>query len=226
MLIVVSDGRGDAGRIDAVAAAAATGGAWAFLLREPRLDGAALLATASRVRAAHRRLRLVVSDRVDVALAAGAQGVQLGERGLPAERVRRWCGERLAIGRSVHDTDGARRATADGAGWALFGHVYASASKPGLPPAGVSGLAAAAAAAACPILAIGGITAERVAEVIAAGAAGVAVLGAVSRAGDPYRAVVGLRQALRSALASSQAAAGGAPGRGHRPFGAASEGEG
>ncbi|MGD8394620.1 MAG: thiamine phosphate synthase [Candidatus Eiseniibacteriota bacterium] len=199
MLIVVSDGRGEARPIDSVAAAAAAGGAWAFLLREPRLGGAALLATARRLRAAHPGLRLVVSDRADVALAAGAHGVQLGERGLPAARVRHWCGARLAIGRSVHDAVGAGRAARDGAAWALFGHVFESASKPGLAPAGVASLRAAVAAAACPVLALGGITPARVAPVVAAGAAGVAVLGAVCGADDPHRAVVELVEALRAA---------------------------
>jgi thiamine-phosphate pyrophosphorylase len=142
----------------------------------------------------------VIRDRVDVALAAAAFGVELGEKSLPAHRVRRFAGDRLCVGRSVHDQAGAARAAAEGADWLLYGHVYPTAAKREEPPRGLSGLnglrEAVAAAAPTPVLAIGGIDAERVSEVLAAGARGAAVIGAVARAADPVAAVRALVTAL------------------------------
>jgi thiamine-phosphate pyrophosphorylase len=189
------------GTADDDGAAAAAAGAWAFQIREPHLGGRALsrLVTQLGELGGAARLRVIVNDRVDVALATGAFGVQLGERSLPAARVRGLAGERLAIGRSVHDPAGARQASAEGADWLLFGHVYATASKSGRAPAGVSGLAAACRAASCPVLGIGGITAATAGAVLAAGAGGVAVIGAVAMAADPAAAVAALVRALGEA---------------------------
>jgi thiamine biosynthesis protein ThiS len=83
----------------------------------------------------------------------------------------------------------------------LAGHVFATVSKPGRPPLGLDGLGAIVAASPAPVLAIGGITGERVAAVIAAGAAGIAVIGAISEAADPGRAASELRDELDRALA-------------------------
>jgi len=194
-LMVVSDGSGDPARVAALGQAAAVGGAWAFQIREPALAGRALARLVAEL--AVPPLRVVVNDRVDVALAAGAFGVELGERSLPVSRVRDLAAGRLRIGRSVHDAPGAARASAAGADWLLFGHVFATASKPGLPPAGSAGLASACRAATCPVLAIGGITAATARAAIAAGAHGVAVIGAVATAPDPAAAVKALVQELR-----------------------------
>ncbi|HWN82377.1 MAG TPA: thiamine phosphate synthase, partial [Candidatus Udaeobacter sp.] len=154
-LLVVSDGRGDRAAIRRLAAAA-VGEAWAFYLREPALSAATLLATAEELTALG--LRVLVADRVDVALAGGAFGVELGERSLPVDRARAWVGERLYLGRSVHDLAGARAAAAAGADWLLFGQVYPSPSKPAGEAAGLAELAAVMQAVAVPVLAIGGIS--------------------------------------------------------------------
>lgn len=198
-LLVVSDGSGDRERVLALGRAAAAGGAWGFVAREPRLGGRDLAAAVGALVAGVRGspTRILVSDRVDVALAAGAFGAQLGERSLPVARVRAWVHERLRLGRSVHDAPGARAAAEGGADWLLFGHVFATASKAGVAPAGPSGLRAAVeASGGLPVFAIGGIDASRVGEVLRAGASGIAVVGAVARAADPERAVRELVQAL------------------------------
>jgi thiazole tautomerase (transcriptional regulator TenI) len=114
-----------------------------------------------------------IDARVDVAAAAGAAGVQLPARGLPPARVRAahpdW-----AIGLSVHDGyDMTRR----GPDWLVFGTVFPSQSKPGGGSAGLAALERAAAAAPCPVLAIGGVTAERAERCAASGAAGIAAIG-------------------------------------------------
>ncbi len=186
-VLVVSDGSGDHRRVTALGNAAAAGGAWGFQLREPKLGGRELARIAGSL--ASTSLRLIVNDRVDVALATGAFGVELGEQSLPAARVRALAGDGLGIGRSVHDAPGARAASKEGADWLIFGHVFATASKPGLPPAGLAGLRAACGAAACPVFAIGGINTGNAAQALAAGAAGVAVIGAVAGAADPEAAV-------------------------------------
>jgi thiamine-phosphate pyrophosphorylase len=196
--MVVSDGAGDPERVVALGCAAAAGGAWAYQIREPRLEAAALLGIVARLEAQAPALRVIVSDRADVALASGASGLQLGEQGLPLSRVRRWVGDTVAIGRSVHDLAGARAALEDGAAWLIFGHVYATDSKAGYPARGPKGLAAAARGASRPVLAIGGITAARVPEILAHGARGVAVIGAVARAADPVAATRELVAALET----------------------------
>jgi thiamine-phosphate diphosphorylase len=129
-------------------------------------------------------------------LASGAFGVELGERSLPVARVRAWVGRRLYLGRSVHDLAGARAAAAEGADWLLFGQVYPSPSKPAGQAAGIACLAAVAAQVSVPVLAIGGIQADRVPDVLAAGAGGIAVISAVAEATDPGAAVRELAQAL------------------------------
>ena len=196
-MLVTSEGSGDPDRIAILAGAAARGGAWGFYLREPALSARALAECVAELRAAHAALRLVVGDRVDVALAGGAFGVELGEQSLPAGRVRRFAGDCLRIGRSVHDVAGARQAAAEGVDWLLYGHVFPTAAKRDEPPRGLAGLRdAVTAAGSTPVLAIGGIDAERIPEILPTGARGVAVIGAVARAKDPEAAVRALVTAL------------------------------
>ncbi len=121
---------------------------------------------------------LIINERVDVALLAGADGVQLGERGLPLAEVRDLTGrvgQTLRIGCSVHDRAGAIAAAEAGPDWLLAGHVFASASHPDEDGRGLPWLAdLCRAVPQTPVIAIGGITAGRVPEVLAAGAYGVA----------------------------------------------------
>jgi thiamine biosynthesis protein ThiS len=111
------------------------------------------------------------------------------------------------VGRSVHSAASAAAST--GVDYLLAGHVYSSGSKPGLPPLGLETLAAIVAAAPCPVLAIGGITAERVPEVIAAGAHGIAVISAIADVADPCQAASALRAALDRARQDHHAEHGG-----------------
>jgi thiamine-phosphate pyrophosphorylase len=123
---------------------------------------------------------LIVNDRVDVALAVGADGVQRTSTSLPVEDIRAIAGGRLRIGASVHSLDGAVEAELKGADWVTFGPVYATPSKrPYGPPQGLDRLAAVAGRLRIPVIAIGGITPERVGDVRAAGARGVAVISGI-----------------------------------------------
>jgi thiamine-phosphate diphosphorylase len=139
---------------------------------------------------------LLVNSRVDLARAAGASGVQLTARSLPVAAVRAHV-PTLAVALSVHEADEAVRAEADGADLLLLAPVHAPLSKPLARPAlGEAGLAAIAARTTLPVIALGGMTPDRVAPAIAAGAAGVASLGGVLGADAPLRALETFLSAL------------------------------
>ena len=140
---------------------------------------------------------LLVNGGPETARVIGT-GLHLREREPTPAAARTVLGPRVLIGRSAHSAEGAIAAA--GADFVLAGHVYPSASKPGLSPLGLAGLAAIVAAAPCPVLAIGGVTPERVADVIQSGARGVAVIGAIVEADDPRAAANSLRTALDRAL--------------------------
>lgn len=130
--------------------------------------------------------RVHVDDRVDVALAAGAHGVHLGAEDLPVDAARRIAPD-LAIGATCRSREEVVRAAAHGADHAGFGPVFATSSKAGLPaPLGVA--AVAAAAGELPLVAIGGVDAGNAAQLRAAGAHGVAVIGGLWRQPDPVLA--------------------------------------
>ena len=118
---------------------------------------------------------ILVSSRCDVALACAAAGVNLPESDISVADARKLLGARL-IGRSVHSIAGAQLAEDDGADYVIFGPVWDSASHPGTPPAGRAELARVVGSVAIPVLAIGGVTEERVADVLASGAAGYAAI--------------------------------------------------
>jgi thiamine-phosphate pyrophosphorylase len=178
-------------------ARAVAGGVNMVQLREKGMEAGALLALARRLReVTDGRALLLVNDRVDVAMACGADGVQLGEEGLPVAAARAILGPARLIGRSIHSVDGAVRAEADGADLLLAGTVFQSRTHPDEPPQGVGLLAEVRRRVRIPVLAIGGVTEENVAETARAGAEGAAVIGAILAANDPERAARGLAAAL------------------------------
>jgi thiamine-phosphate pyrophosphorylase len=142
---------------------------------------------------------LLVNDRIDVAMAVRANGVQLGARSLPVPRARLLLGPGARIGYSAHGALEAAQAVVDGADFVLMGTIYGSASHPGSVPAGIEALRDCAARAGAPVLAIGGISPDRVGRVAAAGAHGVAVLGGVWHAADPVAAAAEYVAAVRAA---------------------------
>jgi thiamine-phosphate diphosphorylase len=140
--------------------------------------------------------RLIVNDRVDVAVAVRAHGVQLPARGLPAEAARTVLEPWQLVGVSVHSLEDARAAARAGADYVLFGHVFATPSHRDEPPRGVAALSEVVEAIDIPVLAIGGIDVARVPEVLRTGCAGVAVVSAILAADDPAGAARSLRDAL------------------------------
>lgn len=172
-------------------------------LREKDLGGAALLALARAVGAACRARGqlLLVNDRIDVALAAGADGVHLPSAGVPPADARRLLGPSALVGVSCHSAEDVRRARDGGASFATFGPVHETPSKRAFgPPPGLAALREAA-RLGLPLVALGGMTAARVPEALAAGAAGVAAIRAWLEGPDPAAAV----RALVSAAAPEAA---------------------
>jgi thiamine-phosphate pyrophosphorylase len=140
--------------------------------------------------------RLAVNDRLDVALAAGADGVHLAAQSLPVAAAVALASGRALIGRSVHGLDEAIDVAAAGADYVTFGHVFPTSTHPGIPPRGLNQLRAIVDAVDIPVLAIGGITVDNLDQVLATGCAGVAVISAILSNPDPCAAAARLRAAL------------------------------
>ena len=139
----------------------------------------------------------IVNDRVDIALAIGAQGTHLGADDLSVAAVRRIVGPRHLIGGTAREPVRAATLVDEGADYLGVGPAFATSTKDGLPaPIGPAGIEAVARAVPVPVIAIGGITVDRVETVLAAGAYGIAVVGAVSDADDPGAATRDLLDAL------------------------------
>jgi thiamine-phosphate pyrophosphorylase len=171
----------------------------AVQVREKDLGAGDLAALCRQIRGATREhgAQLVVNDRVDVALAVGADAVQRTHTSLTVNDIRAVAGPRLRIGASVHSLDDARAAEAAGADWLVFGPVYDTASKRQYgAPQGLERLAAVTRAVGIPVVAIGGITPARVGEVRAAGARGVGVISAILTADSPAEATRTFLKAL------------------------------
>ncbi|MBM3933757.1 MAG: thiamine phosphate synthase [SAR202 cluster bacterium] len=185
-LCLVTDRLRSLGRpIEDVVAAAVEGGVNMVQLREKDLPSRKLYDLAVRLRQLTQgRALLMVNDRLDVALAAGADGVQLGEEGLPVQAARAIAG-RLLIGKSVHSLRSAQTAQSEGADFLVAGTIFESGTHPDGPTQGLGLLAQLRAGVATSFLAIGGITAQNVADVIAAGASGAAVITAITQSPSP-----------------------------------------
>ncbi|GLY23326.1 thiamine phosphate synthase [Micromonospora sp. NBRC 101691] len=140
----------------------------------------------------------LVNDRLHVALAAGAAGGHVGADDLPVGAARRVLGPDAVLGATAREPVAAARAVAAGAGYLGVGPCHTTTTKDGLPaPIGPDGIRAVADAVPVPVIAIGGVTAATVPALRAAGAYGVAVVGALSTAADPARATAELLGALR-----------------------------
>lgn len=171
------------------------GGVKAVQLREKDLSAAPLFRLADELRrlTSDFDARLIINDRLDIALATGADGVQIGVGSIPVAVARRLLGSDKIIAYSAHAIDEARQAGADGADFVTFGPVYATPSKLAYgSPCGVIKLAEAAAALEIPVIGLGGITLDNISETFSATVRGVAVISAILAATDPYIATVSL----------------------------------
>ena len=166
--------------------AAAGAGVHVVQIRERALDDRTLLQVVRQCVTAVRgtRTRVIVNDRVDIALAAGAHGVHLTGDSFPAQRIRAIAPAGFLVGRSIH-SPGEAMAAGRSADYLLFGTVFESRSKPGRTPAGCAALGAAVRATPVPILAVGGVTEHTAADVARTGAAGIAAIGLFTSADMP-----------------------------------------
>ena len=199
-------------RIEDVVDAAVDGGVGLVQLREKDLPAAELYALALRLKdVVGNRALLFVNDRVDIALAANAVGVQLGENALPLQAARQIAGDRvrnsLLLGRSVHSVAGALKAEAQGADLLVLGTIFPTASHPGASTGGSRIVREVASAVSLPFLGIGGIDATNAGEVIAQGAVGAAVITAITTAEDPAAASADLLATMQAAVLSVPAKA-------------------
>ena len=198
-LLIITDRKQARRGLLKVAEAAFRGGARWLSLREKDLEPAPRLALLRELVELGERHGAAVTLHGDAetALAAGAAGVHLPAGG-GVEAARRHLGPRALIGISAHDESELAAAAACGVDYATVSPVFPSASKPGYGPAlGPEGLRSMLRAADCPVLALGGIAPQNLRGCIAAGAAGVAVMGPVMRASDAHALVTEMIGRLR-----------------------------
>jgi thiamine-phosphate pyrophosphorylase len=188
------------GDLEATVASAIAGGVTMVQLRAKEMPGGQMLDIARRLKTLTRgKAMLVINDRLDVAIAAEADGAQVPEAGLPTLVARGLIGKYSVLGRSVHSVEAAVQAAREGAEFVLAGTVFKSPSKPDLKPAGTAIITEIAKSVTVPVVGIGGVTAANVGEVIKAGAGGIAVISAIARSADPKAAAEELAQALKDA---------------------------
>ncbi len=180
-----------------IVAAAVAGGVSCVQLREKQcstrefLDQARALLTVLRPRG----IPLIINDRLDIALAVGADGVHLGQDDLPIAEARRLAGEQMIIGISAETVEHAVAAERAGADYIGVSPVYATATKRDhAVPLGLAGIGAIRARTTIPLVGIGGINAANAAAILAAGADGIAVVSAIVAADDPASAARALRR--------------------------------
>ncbi|SHE77276.1 thiamine-phosphate diphosphorylase [Kaistia soli DSM 19436] len=181
---------GPRGVVEAVGRAI-EGGVTLVQLRDPKGKGRAQVEIAAALLQIlrPRGIPLIINDRVDVALAVGADGVHVGQSDIPAAMVRRMIGPDKILGLSVSYASELTAPDLSVVDYIGVGPIYATATKTNAaPPIGFDGLAALAAASPVPVVAIGGVKAEHVVPALAAGAAGLAIVSAIIAADDPAAA--------------------------------------
>ena len=183
---------------------AVAGGINVVQLREKDMHAGEFLALAQRLRRiTHGKALLLINDRVDAALACDADGVHLTEDSLPVVAVRELLtGRDMLVGRSVHSVAGL---DATGLDYIVAGPVYTTATHQGMEPAGAELIVGVVSVAGIPVVAIGGITTERVPEAMAAGASGVAVIREVLESPEPGQAAQQLRRAVEQTAENAPA---------------------
>lgn len=193
--------------LEAVVRAAVTGGVSIVQIREKTLGGRAFFEAALSLRRLLDELGrpLIVNDRLDIALACGAAGVHLGQEDLPCAEARRLAGPDVLIGVSVSTPGEAVQAERDGADYLGVSPVFDTPTKTDAPPAvGLEGLRRIREVTSLPLVAIGGIHPFNAAEVIRAGADGIAVVSAIMAAPDPCLAATTLTRAVAAGRKSAK----------------------
>ena len=200
LCLVTDRARAASGDITSAASMAVDGGVGMVQLRGKDYAASDLLSLAHELRRVTAgRALLIVNDRVDIAILSGADGIQLGERALDVCSARRLVGADMLIGRSVHSVEGAVEAASSGADFLVLGTIFETSSHPGVQTGGLKLIRDVTSRVETPVMGIGGISESNVAEVIQAGAAGAAVITAISMAQDPQAVASRLSAAMNRA---------------------------
>ncbi len=174
-------------------------------IREPQRSTEELLVWMERLSHLPQQIPLIIHDRLDLwkmfrqtdrRQADCPIGLQLGYRSQPWQECRSTIGPNAPIGCSIHDSIQLQEAVEAQANWCIFGHIYETSSKPGLPGRGLNALRDICRRSPLPVIAIGGIQPEHVTEILATGAAGIAILSPVWRANDPIACIRRYRAAI------------------------------
>lgn len=199
LCLVTDRDRVASGDLIGVVSKAVDGGVEMVQLREKNHPAGKLLALARELRAVTRgKALLIVNDRVDIALLSGADGTQLGEKALDVASAKTLAGPDMLIGRSVHSVEGAIQAEAAGADFLVLGTIFQTSSHPGAQTGGLELVREASQRVALPVMAIGGVSEANAGEIIRAGAAGAAVITAISMADNPQNAASRLSESMIS----------------------------
>ncbi|ROQ93570.1 thiamine phosphate synthase [Desulfosoma caldarium] len=205
-LYVITDAQVIGGRsLTAVVESALRGGATVLQYREKKKSTRAMVDEAMALAALCRtyHVPLLINDRIDVALAVDADGVHLGQDDMPLRLARRLLGPHRLIGLTVHHREEIEKAQQDGADYISLAPVFATPTKPDhQTPMGVDGLRRLMTWVRCPAVAIGGINAHNIRDVLQTGVNGVCVVSAILGQDDPERAARTLRALIASTPAS------------------------
>jgi len=181
-----------------IARAAVDGGAAILQWRDKRRDKGDQLADIAAILDICRRMActFIINDHADLAVATGAHGVHVGPHDLPVEAVRALLGDGYLVGASTNNADEARDAVADGADYVAVGAIFPTATKENTRPADLDRIRTVKTAVDVPVVAIGGINASNIRQVVEAGADAAAVISAVCAADDPCAAAASLAAAF------------------------------
>lgn len=202
-LYVITDEKIGLGRSHSfLAEEALKGGATVIQLRDKEKSGKELYKIGLKIRALTRQYRalFIVNDRLDIALAVGADGVHLGTEDLPISVARKIAGKNFIIGASVSSPEEALIAEKEGADYISAQSIFETSSKENVKVIGIEGLKSIVKVSSLPVIAIGGINKENVKDVIRAGARGVAVISAVISKGDVRESTEELRKLIEEII--------------------------
>lgn len=196
-LIAASDLAGEK-PLEKVVKDAVAGGVDIVQLRERNLHSRGIYALAKKIKEAIdcTSARLLINDRVDIAIAIGADGVHLGQKGIPVDTVRRMVGHGMVIGVSTHSLEEALKAEAEGADYILFSPVFSTRCKPGAIPKGVGALLEVRSKVGIPVVPLGGINSSTLPELARRGITNAAVMSAILTSDNPKEAAVQLKAVL------------------------------
>lgn len=196
VLLVISDGTGEYARLLRIASelAPVIDG---FILREKHWTARQMWEWGEELlRSGFPRHKLIINDRLDVSLALAAGGVQITSHSVPLAALKPHLSQEMAAGVSVHSLSEGLEAATSGAQWVLFGHIFQTPSKPGLPGHGTAVLKNMVDQLPVPVIAVGGITPDNAAQVLATGCAGIAVISAVMSASKPLQEAMALKEQI------------------------------